>query len=85
MSHIQVILNPVMQKLTLTYAVQKPEAVCISIKDCIGQTLYSEEVMMEDGFNVMEIQDMQHFMPGLYTLELQKADRLFYTQRLVKN
>lgn len=85
MSHIQVILNPAVQKLTLAYASQQSETVCISIKDSIGQALYREEVMMEDGFNVMEILEVQHFTPGLYTLELQKADRLFYTHRLIKN
>lgn len=85
MSHIQVILNPVVQKLTLAYAAQKPETVCIFIKDSIGQALYSEEVMMEDGFTIMEILELQHFTPGIYTLELQKADRLFYTHRLIKN
>ena len=85
MSHIQVILNPEVQKLTLAYASQKPETVSILIKDSIGQALYCEEVRMEDGFNVMEILELKHFLPGLYTLELQKADRLFYTHRLIKN
>jgi len=85
MSNIQVVLNPVVQKLTLAYASQEPETVCISIKDSIGQALYREEVIMEDGFNVMEIMELRNFLPGLYTLELQKADRLFYIHRLVKN
>ena len=85
MSHIQVVLNPSMQKLTLAYASQKPETVSISIQNTIGQIFYDEEVYMEHGFNVMEIQDIKHFSPGLYTLILQTADRLFYSQRLEKN
>jgi hypothetical protein len=85
MSNIQVVLNPVKQKLTLAYASQKPETVSISIKNIMGQTFYSEDVHMNDGFNIMEIQDIRDFIPGIYTLVLQTADRLFYSQRLVKN
>ena len=74
-----------MQRLTLVYSSQVQEVVSIAIRDSIGQSVYNEDVEMEDGMNLMQIQDVKDFIPGLYTLELLRANQSFYKQILIKN
>ena len=73
--------NPATNNVNVTFSSEENAAAVISVMNLMGQTVYTENVNIHEGYNMLNL-SVNNFSNGVYMVNI-KTDKGISTQKLI--